>query len=216
MEMEFTAKQVEISKALRARLRKQAEDGMKRIARILGKTARASIIFSTLKRLQIVEVTVQVRTQTFAASGKSAAWDVSLREAIERVESQVGRYKDRRLESKRLPKEEKVPTAPPVTPRSKTRAAQAEAAAAVRKPTRARAKTRAPLAADSAVAPPQVIEPHILTSGEAFALDPLTAEEAVVELQFRDRDLLIFHDTDGDLFVLNRRRDGQLELVKIP
>lgn len=214
MEMEFTAKQVEISKALRARLHKQAEDGMKRIALILGKTARASIIFSTLKHLQIVEVTVQVRTQTFAASGKAAAWDVSLREAIERVESQVGRYRDRRLESKRLPKEEKAPTAPPVTPRTKTRAAQAEAAAAVRKP--ARAKPRVSTPGTSFPAPPQVTEPHILTSGEAFALDPLTAEEAVVELEFRDRDLLIFHDPEDALFVLHRRRDGQMELVEIP
>jgi putative sigma-54 modulation protein len=214
MEMEFTAKQVEISKALRARLRKQAEDGMKRIARILGKTARASVIFSTQKRQQIVEVTVQVRTQTFAATGDSAAWDASLREAIERVESQVVRYRDRRLESKRLPKEEKVPTAPPITPRSKTRTAKAEAAAAVRKPTRA--KPRAPIVGDLSHLPPQVAEPHVLTTGEAFALDPLTAEEAVVELQFRDRDLLIFHDPDDALFVLHRRRDGKMELVEIP
>ena len=38
MEVEFTARQVKISKALRT----QAEEGMDRIARILGKSARAS------------------------------------------------------------------------------------------------------------------------------------------------------------------------------
>ena len=42
MEVEFTARQVKISKALRT----LAEEGMERIARILGKTARASITFS--------------------------------------------------------------------------------------------------------------------------------------------------------------------------
>ncbi len=40
MEVEYTARQVKISKALR----KQAEEGMERIARILGKSTRASII----------------------------------------------------------------------------------------------------------------------------------------------------------------------------
>ena len=66
MEVEFTARQVKISKALRT----QAEEGMERIARILGKSARASIVFSALKRLQIAEVTIQARLQTIAAIGR--------------------------------------------------------------------------------------------------------------------------------------------------
>jgi putative sigma-54 modulation protein len=61
-----------------------------------------------------------------------------------------------------------------------------------------------------------VVEPHILASGEAFALKPLTIEEAVKDAEFRDRDLLIFHNPAGELFVLHRRRDGQMELVEIP
>jgi putative sigma-54 modulation protein len=51
MEVEYTARQVKISKALRA----QAEEGMERIARILGRNANASIVFSTQKRLMIAE-----------------------------------------------------------------------------------------------------------------------------------------------------------------
>jgi putative sigma-54 modulation protein len=210
MEVEFTARQVKISKALRT----QAEEGMQRIARILGKTATASITFSKQKLLQIVEVTVKVRTQTIAATGKAETPDAALREAMERAESQARRYRDRRLESKRLPKEEKVATAPPVTPRSKTRAAQAEAEVAVPKP--AGAKARAPIAVHSFPAPATVVEPHILDNGEAFALKPLTIEEAVKDAEFRDRDLLIFHNPAGALFVLHRRRDGQMELVEIP
>jgi len=38
----------------------------------------------------------------------------------------------------------------------------------------------------------------------------------VKEAEFRDRDLLIFHDPAGQVFVLHRRRDGQMELVEIP
>jgi putative sigma-54 modulation protein len=216
MEMEFTARQVDISKALRAKLRKQAEEGMKRIARILGATARASVIFSTQRHLQIVEVTVKVRTQTFAATGKAAAWDGALRLAIEHIESQVGKYRERRMESKRLPKEEKVATAPPVTPRSKTRAAQAEPDEDAPNPPRSRTKSRGSVAVHSFPPPPKAPEPHILTSGEAFSLKPLTIEEAVKDVESRDRDLLVFHNPAGELYVLHRRRDGKIELIEIP
>ncbi len=44
----------------------------------------------------------------------------------------------------------------------------------------------------------------------------MTVEEAVKEAEFRDRDLLIFRNLSGDLYVLHRRRDGQMELVEIP
>ncbi|MGA2672675.1 MAG: HPF/RaiA family ribosome-associated protein [Terracidiphilus sp.] len=209
MEVEFTARQVRISKALRT----QAEEGMERIARILGKTARASITFGTQRHLQIVELTVQARQQTIAATGKAATPDAALRTAIEHAENQARRYRDRRLESKRLPKEEKVLTAPPVS-RPKSRAAQPEDGAGEAKPVRA--KARASIAVHSFPAKPTVVEPHILSSGEALSLKPLTLEEAVKEAEFRDRDLLIFHNPAGELFVLHRRRDGQMELVEIP
>ena len=45
---------------------------------------------------------------------------------------------------------------------------------------------------------------------------PMSLEEAVKEAEFRDRDLLIFRNSAGDLFVLHRRRDGQMELVEVP
>jgi putative sigma-54 modulation protein len=60
------------------------------------------------------------------------------------------------------------------------------------------------------------VEPHILKSGEAISLKPMTIEEAVKDTEFRDRDLLIFRNAAGDLYVLHRRRDGQMELVEIP
>ena len=67
MEVEFTARQVKISKALRT----QAEEGMERIARILGRSAHASVTFSAQRHVQIVELTVQARLQTIAATGKA-------------------------------------------------------------------------------------------------------------------------------------------------
>jgi putative sigma-54 modulation protein len=208
MEVEFTARQVKISKALRA----QAEEGMERIARILGKTARASITFGAQRHLLIVEITVQVRLQTIAATGKADTIDAALKEAIEHAVNQARRYRDRKIDGKRLPKEEKLLTAPPVA-RPKSRASQPEAEAGETKT--ARAKARTSIAVHSFPNKATVVEPHILKSGEAISLKPMSIEEAVKDAEFRDRDLLIFRNPAGEMFVLHRRRDGQMELVEV-
>src|SRR6201993_2735071 len=123
MEVELTARQVRIPKALRA----QVEDGMNRIARIMGKTTTASITFRTQRHLQIAELTVKARLQTIAAYGEADTQESALRAALTHAEHQALRYRDRNLARKRLPKEEKVMEAPPVT-RPKARAARPEGA----------------------------------------------------------------------------------------
>jgi len=104
-------------------------------------------------------------------------------------------------------------TAPPVA-RPKARPAQPEADGGAVKP--ARGKARASIAVHSFPARATLVEPHIVESGEAIAMKHMTIEEAVKDAEFRDRDLLIFRTSNGDLFVLHRRRDGQMELVEIP
>jgi putative sigma-54 modulation protein len=210
MDVALTARKVKISKGLRT----QAEEGMERIGRILGRSARASITFSAQRHVHIVELTVQARMQKFAATGKGDAQDAALREAMEHAEHQAQRYRDRRLVSKRLPKGEKVLTAPPVT-RSKARAelvTDAEEA----KPSPSAGNARASIAVHSFPSRATVVEPHIIRNSEAIALKPMTIEEAVKDTEFRDRDLLIFRTASGDMFVLHRRRDGEMELVEIP
>ena len=207
MEVEFTARQVAVPKALRA----QAEEGMARIARILGKAVRASVTFRAQRHLQIAELTIKARVQTIVAAGKATNIESALRQALAHAELQAQRYRDRTYERKRLPKEEKVLAAPPVT-RSKTRAPEPDQASE----NGANKKARASIAVHSFPARAAVVEPHILKSGEAIALKPMTMEEAVKDAEFRDRDLLIFRNLAGDLYVLHRRRDGQMELVEVP
>jgi putative sigma-54 modulation protein len=210
MDVAMTARKGRISRVLRA----HAEEGMERIGRILGRTAHASIIFSAQRHVHIVELTVRARTQKLAATGRADTPIAALREAMEHAEHQAYRYRDRRLVSKRLPKGEKVLTAPPVA-RPKARiepAAESEEG----KSSRPQGRARASIAVHSFPARATVVEPHIVKSGEAIALKPMTIEEAVKDAEFRDRDLLIFRTVSGDIFVLHRRRDGQMELVEIP
>jgi len=211
MEVEFTARQVRVSKALRT----QAEDGMNRIARILGKTARASIIFGAQRHVQTVELTLKARLQTIVANGKADTLEAALRQAVAHAEHQALRYRDRNLGRKRLPKEEKVLSAPPVV-RPKARAPEPELIPVNGINGSGKAAARTSIAVHSFPAQATVVEPHVVKSEEAIALRPMTIEEAVKESEFRDRDLLIFRNPAGDLFVLHRRRDGQMELVEIP
>ena len=210
MDVALTARKGKISKGLRA----QAEEGMERIGRILGRSARASVTFSAQRHVHIVELTVQARLQKFAATGKADTPDSALREAVEHAVHQAQRYRDRRLVSKRLPKGEKVLTAPPVT-RPKARAEMTTDGEEA-KPSRSPGKARASIAVHSFPARATVVEPHIVRNSEAIALKPMTIEEAVKDTEFRDRDLLIFRTVAGDMFVLHRRRDGEMELVEIP
>jgi putative sigma-54 modulation protein len=210
MDLALTARKGKISKSLRT----QAEEGMERIGRVLGRTARASIIFSAQRHLHVVELTVQARTQKIAATGKADTQDAALREAMAHAEHQAHRYRDRRLVNKRLPKLEKVLTAPPVArPKARTEPDAEANGAEVARPA---AKARASIAIHSFPSNATIVEPHVLKNGEAIALRPMTIEEAVKDAEFRDRDLLIFHTAAGDMFVLHRRRDGQMELVEIP
>jgi len=48
---------------------------MERIARLLGKSARASIVFSALKRLQVAEVTIQAVCRPLRPRVRATRWN---------------------------------------------------------------------------------------------------------------------------------------------
>jgi putative sigma-54 modulation protein len=208
MEVEFTARQVSVPKGVRS----QAEEGLERIARILGRGARASVVFRAQRHVQIAELTIKARVQTIEAAGKADTLEGALRIAIQHAENQALKYRDKQFERKRMPKLDKVLTAPPVV--QAKRGAQPEGVHENGKLTRAKVKTAIPV--HSFPASTAFVEPHILASAEAIAVKPMTIEEAVKDAEFRDRDLLIFRNRTGDLYVLHRRRDGQMELVEVP
>ena len=95
MDVELTARQVRVSKDLRA----QAEEGMERIARLMGRTTSASVTFRVERHLQIAELTVSARHHTIAATGQAATQEAALKTALAHAEHQALRHRDRRLTS---------------------------------------------------------------------------------------------------------------------
>jgi putative sigma-54 modulation protein len=166
--------------------------------------------------MQIVEIAVQSRNHKIVASGEAQTQLGALREALDHAELQAQRFRDRIRTRKRQAKADNATeTGPkPRIPRKATsEKSEAEKPAVARAPGR---KTKAAITVHSFPGKPKVVEPHILSAAEALAIRPMTIEEAVKEAEFRDKDLLVFRNPAGDMFVLHRRRDGQMELVEIP
>ncbi len=59
-------------------------------------------------------------------------------------------------------------------------------------------------------------EVHLVHAKDSVALRPMTLEEAIKEAHFRDKDVFVFRDPSGKLFVLHRTRDGKMELIEAP
>ncbi len=221
MDVEFTARQVKISKAMKD----GATEGIERIALVLGKITSAKFTFWAERHLQVVEITLQSRNHSIVSKGESASQESAVREALAHAEYQAHRYREKARTKKRIPRV--APTAEARAPRKTSRAALEAAAAEPdanlngngHKPPIARPpgrQTKAAITVHSFPGNAAVVEPHILSASEALAIRPMTIEEAVKEAEFRDRDLLVFRNLAGDLFVLHRRRDGTMELVEVP
>lgn len=220
MQVDYTGRQVTITKPLRA----MADDAAERIATILGKTIDIHVILTKEKYRQMAEVKVKTKLQTLVGASESSSMEIALREALEKVESQAVRYRDRLRERKREPKDEKHPAEPELArPRKKiavkddleedsaVKNGSAKAAKASKS-----TKTATPVTVHSFPARVPIPEPHVVRSADSVAIRPMTLEEAVKEAEFKDKDVFVFRDFEGNINVLHRKKDGKMELIEVP
>ncbi|MFZ0661613.1 MAG: ribosome-associated translation inhibitor RaiA [Acidobacteriaceae bacterium] len=215
MQIEYTGRQVTITRALRA----QTEAGIERIAKILGKVTSAHVVLSAAKYRQTAEVTVKTRLTEIVGIAECPNMETSLRDALTKAETQAVRTRKKLKTKKRQPKEEKI-TAEPQLARArkpaKGVAAEEGAEPAAGKNGNRRSKEVIPVTVHSFPAKNPVREPHLTRSTDSVALRPMTLEEAVKEAEFRDRDVFVFRDNEGGVKVLHRTRDGKMELIEVP
>ena len=215
MQIEYTGRQVTISKALRG----MADEGIERITKILGKTTSAHVVLTAEKYRQMAEVTVKTRLQTILGASESTSLETALKEALDKAENQAIRYKERVRDGKRKPKGEKHAEEPEL---ARSRRPGTPVAAAEKPETKAasngkgKAKPVLPVTVHSFPARVPIPEPHVVRSSDSVALRPMTLEEAVKEAEFRDRDVFVFRDPEGTVMVLHRKRDGKMELIEAP
>jgi putative sigma-54 modulation protein len=217
MQIEYTGRQVTITRALRA----QAEAGIERIVKILGRVTSAHIILSATKYRQTAEVTIKTRLSKIVGIAESPNMESSLRDALEKTETQAIRSRKKLQAKKRQPKEEKLTAETQLLrPRRPAKPPLAEAATAPRSKAKGngngRGKEIIPITVHSFPITAPVHEPHVTRSTDSVALRPMTLEEAVKEAEFRDRDVFVFRDSEGGVKVLHRKRDGKMELIEAP
>jgi putative sigma-54 modulation protein len=214
MPVECTGRQVAITKPLRT----LAEEGIERIAKILGKITSAHVVLTAEKYRQIAEVTIKTRACTLVALCESStSMETALRDSLVKAETQATRYKDRQRTRKRQPKQEKQLEETGIA-RTGRGGVVAESKAATNGGSNGKNHTQPaiPVTVHSFPARVPIAEPHVVRSLDSVALRPMTLEEAVKEAEFRDRDVFVFRDNEGNVKVLHRKRDGKMELIEAP
>ena len=215
MQIDYTGRQVTVTRALRA----QTEAGIERIEKILGKLTSVHVILSATKYRQTAEVTIKTRLTKIVGIAECPNMETSLRDALMKAETQAIRARKKLHTKKRQPKEEKSTVEPQLArPRkpAKVAPAEEEAVPAARRNGNGRGKEVIPVTVHSFPATSPVHEPHLTRSTDSVALRPMTIEEAVKEAEFRDRDVFVFRDNEGGVKVLHRKRDGKMELIEAP
>jgi len=219
MQVEYTGRQVTVTRTLRT----IAEESIQRIVKILGKTTGAHVVLTAEKYRQMAEVTIKTRLHNIVATSESTSLETALRAALDKAETQAIRCKKKLHAKKRQPNEEKQ-VAEPALARPKRTAARTpapktepSAETASRKANgNGRSKQVLPVTVHSFPARIPVHEPHVVRSADSVALRPMTLEEAVKEAEFRDREVFVFRDHEGNVKVLHRKRDGKMELIEAP
>lgn len=208
MNVEYTGRQTTITKKLKL----QTDEGLARIAKIVGLIVSAQVVLSKEKYRQNAEVTIKTRRQSLVATCEGTEMAMVLHEALDKIERQALRHKKRSMTIKRHPKagttamavvEEPVETKP-----------QRKAASAATKTSPGRKAVSMLVHSFPSKSP--LPEPHLVRSTDSVALRPMSIEEAVKEAEFRDRDVFVFRDTKGRAMVLHRKRDGKMELIEVP
>jgi putative sigma-54 modulation protein len=217
MPVECTGRQVVVTRPLRT----LAEEGMERIGKVLGRITGAHVVLTAEKYRQIAEVTIKTRACTLVALCESSvSMEAALRNALGKVENQATRFKDRQRTRKRQPKQEKQEVQAVVPRSARGGDADTNSARAANGNGAANGKSHAqpaiPVTVHSFPARVPIPEPHIVRTVDSVALRPMTLEEAVKEAEFRDREVFVFRDNEGNVKVLHRKRDGKMELIEAP
>ncbi|HYH01037.1 MAG TPA: ribosome-associated translation inhibitor RaiA [Terriglobales bacterium] len=200
MTVEYTGRNCDITPTIK----KQVETGLAKLTKILGDNFEAKVILAMEKKRCKAEIALTSRNrQPIVGISEAPDMTSAIDGALDRVEKQAIKNKGRWRNLKRQPKKEKV-------------FAQDVRQDQVVMAVGASANTAVPIAVHNFPASVHTTEAHLTRSKDAVALRPMRLEEAVKECEFRDREVFVFRDMNGDVKVLHRKKDGKLELIEVP
>ena len=195
MNVEYTGRQFEITPAIR----KEVEAGLNKISKFLGETFKSKVILTAEKSRRIAEITIKRRNHPIVGLAEAQDMSAAISQALGHIEKQALKHNGRKRDTKRVTKSKWKREAPEV---ELTMAVGATSTTAV------------PVVVHKFPGNKKTSEAHLVRSDDAVAIRPMTLEEAVKECEFRDREVFVFRDKEGNVKVLHRKKDGKLELIE--
>ena len=195
MNVEYTGRQFEITPAIR----KEVETGLNKLSKFLGETFKSKVILTAEKSRRIAEITIKRRNNPIVGLAESLDMSAAISQALGHIEKQALKHNGRKRDTKRVTKAKWKREAPEV---ELTMAVGATSTTAV------------PVVVHKFPGNKKTTEAHLVRSDDSVALRPMTLEEAVKECEFRDREVFVFRDKQGNVKVLHRKKDGKLELIE--
>jgi len=197
MNVEYTGRQYEVTPIIR----KTVETGLAKIRKILGDKFETKVILVVEKHRNKAEITITPRNGPIVGAAEAGDMKSAVNEALEHLEKQALKHKTRHISKKRNARKkwngdatiEAVETTVGLTE-----------------------STSVPVVVHRFPAVAKTTEVHLSRSKDSVALRPMTLEEAIKEVHFRDRDVFVFRDAKGKVMVLHRTREGKLELIEAP
>lgn len=230
MDVEYTGRQTTVTDDLRA----LAGPVLDRMEKMLGYSTSAHVVITSEKHRQIAEVTVKTHTHDLVGLSESTiSPEAALRLALDKAEVQAVRFKEKRATQHRQPKDEKMLVEPALERGGKGKRTglmptldspmdEALGIAPDRVPDRVLEEVGVEptasgnLGADTLAMDSFAVEPHVRRTIDAVALGSMSLEEAVKELETRDREIFVFRDKAGLIQILHCKRDGTLEVIELP
>jgi len=186
MQLEITGRHIEVTPALR----EFAEEKLRKLERLLDGPLEVHVVLGIEKHRHMAEVQVKSRNGVFAGTQETGDLYASIGEVADKLERQALKHKEK-MRTRRVKKGPRSPEAAAVM--------AAEAAPA----------GQAGEDADDPGQAPRIVRSH------RYRIKPLSAEDAVLELESSQEDILVFRDAETDgVHVVYRQKDGNFALVE--
>jgi putative sigma-54 modulation protein len=197
MNVEITGRHCDVTPAIR----KEVETGLTKIRKILHDKFETKVVLTVEKRRHKVEITITLRKGPLVALAQAGDMKAAINQAIDHLEKQAVKYHTKSRSKKRH--DQKKYDGDSTQESVQVAVGLSET-------------TAVPIVVHKFPAVAKTTEVHLIRTIDAVAMRPMTLEEAIKEVHFRDRDVFIFRDPKGKLMVLHRTRDGKMELIETP
>ena len=185
MKLDITGRHITVSDGLR----EHTEDRLEKIDKLFHDEIEAHVVLFVEKHRHVAEIQIKSRAGVFSGQESTGDLYVSINEAVEKIEKQIRRYKDKRTDRRR---------------RDGTTAAEAVEV------------FRSEIEPDAVSSSPggAVAEAGRIVHSDRFRKKPLSPEDAVMELENSGQDVLVYRDAETDrVNVVHRLPDGNFGVV---